>query len=301
MELRELKKIMGNCHIIRNGIFNTLGLTANKYERNEKVLAFLNSKKFLEEFRNNLNISCIICTEEVANEIKDLKYIGICIHPNPKDIFFKVHNYLALNTEFYGHNKENIISSTAKIHPSAVIADKNVTIGENVIIEANVTIYEGTYIGSNVIIKAGVVIGTDGFQYVKHENKIYKVHSKGCVEIHDNVEIHPNTCIEKGVLGGVTQIGKYTKIDNLVLIGHDSKIGDKCFLTTGVKIGGRVTIKDNVFMGISSAVRNGVSIGSNVKISIGAIVTKNVEDGAVVSGNFAIEHDKYVDFIKSIR
>ncbi|MTI67728.1 MAG: UDP-3-O-(3-hydroxymyristoyl)glucosamine N-acyltransferase [Firmicutes bacterium] len=300
MLLSSISNISDGVQIIKDDYFDTLGLTSNKYI-DERVLVFLNDLKYLHEFEVNSNIACVICVKDIAKIINNKKDIGICVTANPKKLFFEFHNYLFKNTRFYGEKKANKIAKSAKIHPSANIGESNITIGKKTIIEANVTILNNVEIGENVVIRAGTVIGSEGFQFVRTSDEVIPVFSAGGVKIHDNVEIQSNTCIDKGVFKGNTEIGQYTKVDNLVHIAHDVKMGKRCMIVASSLIAGRVRIKDGVWIGASASVSNGISIGNDARISIGSVVTKDVMDNQTVTGNFAIEHKKFIEFIKTIR
>ena len=299
LSLAEIKDKTPGLKIINNGFFTSLGLTITDFG-NEYGLSYLSSKKFLNEFKKNKNISCLICNNQILNEIRE-NDIGICIAEDPKAAFFNIHNYLVKETSFFGLNMENVIHKTAIIHPSSHIAKYNVYIGKNTIIEPNVVIFSNVKIHDNVILKAGSVIGGDGFQAFKDKDVNKKVYSGGKVIIGENVEIGNNTCIDKGVFNGATVINKNTKIDNLVHVGHDVVIGENCLITANALLGGRTVIGDDVWIGVSSVVSNGLRIGNKAKISLGAVVTKNVKEEQIVSGNFAIDHKRFIEFMRTIR
>ncbi len=188
------------------------------------------------------------------------------------------------------------------IHPSALIdesvskganvsigaftvIDKNVVIGNNCRIENHIHIKENTVIGNDVYIKSGCVIGGKGFGFVKNEDDTWTNFPHfGKVVIGDQVEIGSNTCIDKGALGD-TIIGKGTKIDNLVHIAHNVKIGENCLIIADAMLGGSVTIGENTWVAPSSSIKNGLTIGANALIGMSAVVTKNVEPGVTVVGN----------------
>ncbi|MBF8984161.1 UDP-3-O-(3-hydroxymyristoyl)glucosamine N-acyltransferase [Lutibacter sp. B2] len=295
-----IKDIYKDIELYRDGYFDNLGFTASN-GNDQKLLVFLNNEKYLSEFYENKNISCVICSKNIVNAIKDIDGIGICIAEDPKLVFFKFHNYLIENTNFYGEKFDNQISSRAKIHPTAYIADHNVMIKEGAIIEPNVTILSNVYIGENTIIRAGTVIGTEGFQFVRTENDILSVKHAGKVIISNDVEIQANTCVCRGVFNDITEIGEKSKIDNLIHIAHGVKIGKRCLVAANTMIAGYTNIGDDVWIGPSTNIRNMIAIGDKADIKIGSVVTKNVEKTQSVSGNFAIEHNKFIDFIKSIR
>ena len=281
----------------KDGEFNWLGLTAEDYE-GKKVLTFLNDEKYYKEIENNKSITCIITTDKVVQKIEKGKY-GIIISKNPRKDFFELHNKL-VKEDFYFTKKENKISEKAIISKRANIGEYNIIIEDNVIIEAGVTIYENVTIKKGSIIKSGTILGTDGFQYVKDKEDIIKVDPAGELEITENVIIHNNSVIDKGIFGK-TFIGENTKIYNLVHVAHDSKIGKNVFLTAGVIVCGRVKIGDNSYLGPNCTIKNGLILQENSKVSMGAVVTKDVKNNEVVTGNFAIPHEQFIKNLKKYR
>ena len=182
----------------KDGEFNWLGLTAEGYE-GKKVLTFLNDEKYYKEIENNESITCIITTDEVAKKIEKNKY-GIIISKNPKKDFFDLHNKL-VKENFYFTKRDNQISKKTNISEKANIGNYNIIIEDNVTIEADVTIYENVTIKKGSIIKSGTILGADGFQYVKDKEDSIKVEPAGELEITENVIIHNNSVIDKGIFG----------------------------------------------------------------------------------------------------
>ena len=280
----------------KDGEFNWLGLTAEDYE-GKKVLTFLNDEKYYKEIENNKSITCIVTTDEVAQKIEKDKY-GIIISNNPRKDFFELHNKL-VKEDFYFTKRDNQISEKAYISEKIYIGKYNIIIEDNIIIEAGVTIYENVTIRRGTTIKSGTILGADGFQYVRDREEIIKVEPAGELEIAENVVIHNNSVIDKGIFGK-TFIGENTKIYNLVHVAHDSKIGKNVFLTAGVIVCGRVKIGDNSYLGPNCTIKNGLFLDKNSKVSMGAVVTKNVKDNEVVTGNFAIPHEQFIKNLKKI-
>jgi len=279
--------------------FDTLGMATSKYP-NKKVLSFISDEKYVKSILENKNIVGLICTEEIYERYKDLKNYGVVLAQNPKKVFFQIHNILA-ESGFYWKKFNNQISESSYISNKAIIGEHSIKIGDNCIIEPGVVIHPGTIIGDNVIIRSGSQIGSSGFQFVKTENNIIPVLTAGRVIIRDNVEIQHNCCIDRGVLGGDTVLDSNVKLDNFVHIAHDDYIGERTFITAGAKLSGRVTIGKDCWIGVNATISNGISIGNNCRISLGSVVTKDVPSGKTVTGNFAIEHSKFIEFIKSIR
>jgi UDP-3-O-[3-hydroxymyristoyl] glucosamine N-acyltransferase len=200
----------------------------------------------------NSRSSVIICSSRMIN----LSYPGktLILVPRPRLAFIKATN------EFFPWRE-----ITPFIHPTAVISNAR--------------------IGKNVRIGAGTVIGGEGFGYMPDEDgALVQFPHIGGVTIEDDVEIGANVCIDRGALGD-TIIGRGTKIDNLVHVAHNVKIGKNCQIICQVGIGGSVEIGDNSFVGISASIRNQIKIGQNAVIGMGAVVVKDVPDNMTVAGN----------------
>lgn len=138
-----------------------------------------------------------------------------------------------------------------------------VTIGDNVAIHANTVIKEGTVIGNNVTIDSNNSIGNFSFEYMAGKrNRYERVESVGRVIIEDDVEIGCNNTIDRGTLGD-TIIGKGTKIDNLVQIGHDCHIGKHCLLVSQAGFAGHTILEDNVIVHGQAGTAGNLTIGRN--------------------------------------
>jgi UDP-3-O-[3-hydroxymyristoyl] glucosamine N-acyltransferase len=150
-------------------------------------------------------------------------------------------------------------------------------LGTQCVLYPRVTIYPRAKIGNRVILHAGVVVGSDGFGYVFADGQQRKFPQIGQVIIEDDVEIGSNSTVDRGSLGA-TVIGRGTKIDNLVQIAHNVKIGRHCVIAAQTGISGSVEIGDAVVMG------GQVGIGDHVR----------VEDGAILGGGAGILPGKIV-------
>lgn len=280
----------------KDGEFDWLGLTAEEYE-GKKVLTFLNDEKYYKEIETNKSITCIITTDEVAQKIEKNKY-GIIISKNPRKDFFELHNKL-VKEDFYFTKRDNQISGKAYISEKSNIGEYNIIIEDDVIIEAGVTIYENVTIKKGAIIRSGSRIGGNGFEFSRFGAEVLSISFAGDVLIEENVEIQNNTCVDRGVFDR-TYLGKNVKVDNLVHIAHDVKIGDNTLVVACTLIGGRTRIGKNSYLGPNCTVKNGLILGENSKVSMGAVVTKDVKDNEVVTGNFAIPHKQFIEKLKKI-
>ncbi len=171
---------------------------------------------------------------------------------------------------------------------SGVFVGENTSIGEGCIIYPNVTIREGVSIGSRVIIHPGTVIGSDGFGYVLEGGVHYKIPQVGGVTIEDDVEIGANVSIDRATLGNTT-VGRGTKIDNLVQIAHNVKIGQNSLLAGQAGISGSSEIGDYVMLGGQVGVADHATIESGAMIGAQSGLFGHYPKG-VYSGTPAIAH-----------
>ncbi|WP_288956142.1 UDP-3-O-(3-hydroxymyristoyl)glucosamine N-acyltransferase [uncultured Polaribacter sp.] len=170
-----------------------------------------------------------------------------------------------------------IIGKNTIIQPNVFIGN-DVKIGRNCIIHPNVSIYDNAVIGDNVTIHANTVLGADAFYYKNRPTGYDKLISGGRVVIEDNVDIGASCTIDKGVSGSTT-IGKGTKIDNQVHVGHDTIIGKKCLIASQTGIAGCVIIEDEVTIWGQVGTNSGITIGKGAVILGQTGVTKSVVGG----------------------
>jgi UDP-3-O-[3-hydroxymyristoyl] glucosamine N-acyltransferase len=157
------------------------------------------------------------------------------------------------------------------------------TVGKSSLVYPNVTVRENVEIGMNVIVHSGTVIGSDGFGYAQEKGVHRKVPQIGRVKIEDDVEIGANVTIDRAALG-VTRIGRGTKIDNLVQIGHNADIGENCIIVAQVGIGGSTRVGNDTILAGQVGLSGHIKIGSRVVIGAQSGVTKDIPDDTTVFG-----------------
>jgi UDP-3-O-[3-hydroxymyristoyl] glucosamine N-acyltransferase len=160
--------------------------------------------------------------------------------------------------------------------------------GENVVIFPNVTIYPRTQIGNRVRIHSGAVIGADGFGYVLDQGQHRKVPQAGNVIVGDDVEIGANATVDRGTLGS-TVIGKGTKIDNLVQVGHNVVIGEHSLLVAQVGIAGSSKLGNYVTLGGQVGIAGHLKIGNHAMVAAQSGVMHDVKDGERQLGSPSME------------
>ena len=282
---------------LHDGYFKVLGIIDSS--THEEILTFIDHPKFLEKLLSKDNITCILTNHEVYDILPSNHRYGVVICKDPRNTFFQFHNKLSTNKDYVRKQFDTIIGEGCEISELASISKNNVRIGKNVTIEEFVSIKENVVIEDNSIIRAGTIVGGCGFEFKKEGDTQYQVKHLGGVKIGHDSEIQYNCAIDKAVYPwDDTTIGNYTKIDNLIHVGHAAKIGNNVMITALSVIGGRVEIKNNAWIGIGSVIRNGLIIGDNARTNMGAVVTKNVNDNESVTGNFAIEHSKFIKRLK---
>jgi len=183
-----------------------------------------------------------------------------------------------------------VIGEHTVIMPNSFVGN-NVRIGSNCTIHPNVTIYDNCIIGNNVTIHSGTVIGSDAFYFNTKKNRevwFKKMPSCGIVLIEDDVEIGANCTIDKGV-SATTTIGRGTKFDNLIHVGHDTVIGKNCLVAAQVVIAGGVIIKDGVTLWGCVIVNKTLTIGENAVLLGTTGVTGNLEGNKTYWGTPAQE------------
>jgi len=192
------------------------------------------------------------------------------------------------------------VDATAHVGPhctigdGAVVGPRNVLqghvwvgaqshLGEDVVLFPNVTLYPGTHLGHRVRIHSGSVLGADGFGYVLDNGIHRKVPQMGNVLVQDDVEIGACVTVDRGALGPTT-IGRGTKIDNLVQIGHNVTIGEHCLLVSQVGIAGSTKLGNYCTVAGQAGLSGHLKIGNHVTISAQSGVMRDVPDGQKVLG-----------------
>ena len=224
----------------------------------------------------------------------------------------KAHNAFADVLDFLYPSSTRSIIAAGRDDLGAPIFERDVTIGSNVVIGAGVEIGRGTIIGANTVIGAGVTIGrnctiaanctidcahigndvvlhsgvrigTEGFGWLDFGSSNRKIPQLGRVIIQDRVEVGANSTIDRGALGD-TVIGDGTKIDNLVQIGHNCRIGRNCLIAPMSGLSGSTIVEDGVLMGGGVGTSGHVTIGAGSVVHGRAAVTKNWPAGSKLAG-----------------
>jgi UDP-3-O-[3-hydroxymyristoyl] glucosamine N-acyltransferase len=268
------------------------------------ALVFAEGKAFNDRIAN-LPPCTLICSEQTA-QMAGVN-LAVIVVKKPQQAFAKIGRLLfpdAVHTASFSGNTG--ISDKASISPTAQLEEgvtievgaiignlaeigagsligpgamigKGVKVGRNCVIGPSATLTH-SLLGNNVIIHAGARIGQDGFGYVPGISGLEKMPQLGRVIIQDNVEIGANTTIDRGAMGD-TVIGEGTKIDNLVQIAHNVRIGRNCVITGHCGLSGSVTLGDGVMLGGRVGIADHVSLGDNVQVAAASGVMNDIPAG----------------------
>ena len=178
------------------------------------------------------------------------------------------------------------VGAGSTLHPGAVVGDR-CKLGAGVTLHANAVLYEGVILGDRVEVHAGTVLGADGFGYRLVDGRHAKVPQTGWVEVGDDVEIGANCTVDRGTFEA-TEIGEGSKLDNLVMIGHNNKIGRHNLLCGQVGIAGSCKTGDYVVMAGQAGIKDHTEIGDKAVVGAQAGVHRSVPGGTQVLGSPAI-------------
>jgi UDP-3-O-[3-hydroxymyristoyl] glucosamine N-acyltransferase len=270
---------------------------AGKYD-----IAYVDDEKFFAAAAES-KAWCLIVREGVEDKFPDRTLLVV---KNPKLAFARVGSTLSPPSHREpAIHPTAVVAETATIAPRAyvgpqvcigdntkvgdftridagVVLGSNVTVGDFCVLHPNVVLYDNVSIGSSVILHAGVCLGADGFGYVRDDQGYYwKFPQVGTVVIEDDVEIGAHSCVDRAALGR-TRIGKGTRLDNMVHVGHNCDIGERVVIAAQTGISGSVVIEDDaviggqVGFGDHTRVQKGAVIGSKAGVLPGKIVRPGV-------------------------
>jgi UDP-3-O-[3-hydroxymyristoyl] glucosamine N-acyltransferase len=175
-----------------------------------------------------------------------------------------------------------VLGDDVIVYPNVTI-EEGAAIGDGTILYPQVSIYSGCLIGRRCILHSGVVIGSDGYGFATEGGRHHKIPQIGIVRIEDDVEIGAGTTIDRASLGE-TVIGEGTKIDNLVQIGHNVRVGKHCFLVAQTGIAGSTELGDYVAVAGQSGFAGHLKIGNRVQVAAKSAVLEDVPDDMKVMG-----------------
>ncbi|WP_440108876.1 UDP-3-O-(3-hydroxymyristoyl)glucosamine N-acyltransferase [Acidovorax sp. BL-A-41-H1] len=256
-------------------------------------LSFLSNPRYQQQLAAS-RAACVI----VAPAMRDVALArGPCIvADNPYVYFARATQLWRQHTSpraAAGIHASAVVDPAAQIDPTATIGplcviERGAVVGPGTVLKSRVTVGEDCRIGARCIVHAGVVIGADGFGFAPEHGQWVKIEQLGAVRIGDDVEIGANTCIDRGALQD-TVIEDGVKLDNLIQVGHNVRIGKHSAMAGCVGIAGSATIGAHCTVGGGAIVLGHLEMADNVHISAATVVTRSLTRPGQYTGMFPID------------
>ena len=292
-ELREAPFLREALHVVRDGAFRTAGYIVHGLPKRIVFCADASNAAALYEA---VGVACVLTTKAVAPLLPS--DLGVAVVESPRIAFYALHEHLCAVSS----RAATIVSSSARIHPSAHVAAHGVVLGAHVVVEPHAAIFPHTIIDDGAIVRAGAVIGSAGFQFVVVDGEMHSVPHCGGVRLHARTEVQSGARVGRALFSGAfTEVGADTKVDGGVHVGHGVVVGLRCLIAASAVLGGSTRIGNDVWVGPGAIVSDGLRIGDRARISLGSVVTRDVAAGQHVTGHFAIEHGRFLDAMRTIR
>ena len=291
----------------------TIQGVAGLREAQEGDISFLANRKYLQELKNT-HASAVLVPNEIESPSPSLSSIQV---ENPYYAFSlvlrlfygKPYQPAGVSSQavlgegvsigkdpsigpFVTLGKGSRLGDRVTIHAGSFIGEET-EIGDDCLIYPNVTLRERVVLGKRVIVHSGTVIGSDGYGYAEHKGQHHKILQVGNVIIENEVELGANVAIDRAALG-TTVIGQGTKVDNLVQIAHNVKIGQHCLLVAQVGISGSTELGNYVTLAGQVGLVGHIRIGDQVIIGAQSGVTKDVSPKRMKSGYPAMDHREWL-------
>ena len=255
-------------------------------------LSFLSNPKYQPQLQAS-RAACVI----VAPAMQDVAVArGACIVTDNPYLYFARLTQLVRSQQPrapIGIHPSAVVDPDATVHPSASIGplcviERGASIGAGTVLKSRITVGEDCHIGERCIVHAGVVIGADGFGFAPNAGAWEKIEQLGAVRIGNDVEIGANTCIDRGALND-TVIEDGVKLDNLIQIGHNVRVGKHTAMAGCVGVAGSADIGERCTIGGGAIVLGHLSVADGVNISAATVVTRTIRKAGTYTGMFPID------------
>ncbi len=257
-------------------------------------LSFLSNPRYQQQLRDS-RAACVI----VAPAMQEAALArGACIVTDQPYLYFAKVTQLWRRTQppaATGIHPSAVIDPAATVHPSATIGplcvlERGAYVGAATVLKSRVTVGEDCRIGERCLVHPGVVIGADGFGFAPNGEAWEKIEQLGAVFIGNDVEIGANTCIDRGALQD-TVIEDGVKLDNLIQIGHNVRVGKHTAMAGCVGVAGSADIGERCTIGGGAIVLGHLSIVDGVNISAATVVTRSIRKPGTYTGMFPMDEN----------
>jgi UDP-3-O-[3-hydroxymyristoyl] glucosamine N-acyltransferase len=279
-------ELCGDCERLIDGLAPLESATANQ-------LSFLSNPKYFQQLAAS-RAACVI----VGPAMRDAALArGDCIVAQQPYLYFA--RVTQLWKKAHATHSGPAVHPSAVIHPDAVIdptarigalcvVERGAKIGGGTVLKSRVTVAEDCIIGERCVVQPGAVIGGDGFGFAPDGDAWEKIEQLGAVRIGNDVEIGANTCIDRGALAD-TVIEDGVKLDNLIQVGHNVRIGKQTAIAGCVGIAGSANIGAHCQIGGAAMILGHLTLGDRVNISAGSFVSRSILEPGLYTGIFPID------------
>ncbi len=191
------------------------------------------------------------------------------------------------------------VGAGSVLYPGAYVGP-GARVGRDCVLHPNVVVREGCVLGERVILQPGAVVGSDGFGYARDGARAVKIPQVGIAVLEDDVEVGACSAIDRAALGE-TRVGRGTKIDNLVQVGHNVVVGEDCVLVAQVGVSGSTRLGRGVVLAGQVGVVGHVTVGDGTTVGAQSGVASDLPAGCTVSGSPAFEHGEWLRVQTALR
>ncbi len=287
-------------------------------------ITFLSNKRYIPLLKTTRASAVLIEESAPLDRDPNLPPLAALRTPNPYLAFAKALELFYQPPQYEpGVHPTAVIARTARVPEGAHIGpycfiDEDAEIGQNAVLHSFVTIYQGAKIGDNffahahavvrehcrighrVILQPGAIIGGDGLGFAKQKDGTwYKMVQSGPAVLEDDVEVQSNSCIDRATVGE-TRIGRGTKIDDLVLVGHASQLGANNMICGQTGLAGSTKIGDNCIFAGQSASSGHLTVGDNVIVTAQSGLPRDVASNSVRSGSPAVDNKLWLKYTAAL-
>lgn len=241
----------------------------------------------------------VIAPPALAKQVPE--QMGLVLSEAPVTTSLHIHERLCSIDGFLWEHFDTRIDPSAKIHPTAVIAERDVQIGPDAAVGPTSVVLERSVIEGGASVGVGVVVGLDAFEIFEEANPRRILCQGGGVWIEAGATILAKSTLVRATFAGFTRIRRNAMLDVLIHVAHDVDIGENATVVACAEISGRCELGSGAYIGPNATLRNGLKIGAGATVSMGAVVTRDVPDDTTVTGNFAVDHRKWLNFMRTFK
>lgn len=279
--------------VVRDASFQHVAKIATRLSA--KVVPLLQAK-YASELVDNGQFSAVITSEDLADLVPE--GLGLAVAPDPIAAHATLHARACETPGLLWESFETEIGPGCFIADGAVIPERDVRIGRGSVIRHGAVISPRSVIGEGVDIHEYCVVGSAAYEIVIIDGQQVLRPQAGGVRIGDGTQLLPGVAISRTAFGGFTEVGTNTVIDHQCVLSHDAEVGANTRIGGLSWIGGRVRIGNHVTIGPQVTIAKGLTLGDKCNVTLGSVVTRDVGEGARVSGNFAVPHERFLETLR---